>query len=152
MATDRQGKTGESREELTVSTKARSGRPEVDQSGGNRRRTPVMYALKMRSMASVRAVLARFSARGRRSRPRRFSWTSWRDEGRLVAATSTTTWGRWRSGALQIEIKRWRKKEGIRVRSRGPAAAFCNAPGRSAMAGTWPWPWDGRHGHPLPPL
>ena len=20
------------------------------------------------------------------------------------------------------------------------------------MAGTWPWPWDGRHGHPLPPL
>uniref|UniRef100_A0A8R7PH27 Uncharacterized protein n=1 Tax=Triticum urartu TaxID=4572 RepID=A0A8R7PH27_TRIUA len=70
-----------------------------------------MYVLKTRSMASVRAVLGRFSARGRRSRPRRFSWTCWRDKRRPVAATSMTTWG-WRClGVLQIEINRWRKKE-----------------------------------------
>ena len=56
--TDRSRGRGDPGEELTASSGARSRRPGVDRSGGNRRRRSAIYVTKTTAMACARAALA----------------------------------------------------------------------------------------------
>ena len=89
--TKSRGVEGVLEEELTTVPMESTGRPEVDRSRGKGHRSPVMYATKMRPMASGQGGCARFDARDGRGGPWRFFWAPSCGARSAVAAALTTT-------------------------------------------------------------